>query len=81
MFIAILNNNPDMERPIRKNAKKNVTSTSGYSIDAAKDIVASPESSRLLVRSERVTANLDKTKEVQEVLWQLVTAAHSLFIL
>lgn len=74
---AILNNNPDLQQVKRNKGKKSIASTCGYSIDEVEDIVASPDCSRLIIRRERLTGSLEKTKDVKEAMWQLVTAAHS----
>ena len=61
----------------RKKTKAEIVSTACYTIDELEDIVAYEEASRLIIRPERITGNLNDGKVLKQVLWQMVTCAHS----
>lgn len=75
--VAVLNNTPELVNMGRKKTKVNYTAGEHYSIDEFEDIVASPSCSRLIIRTDRVTGNLDNAKVVKHILWQMTACAHS----
>lgn len=77
MSTAILNGNPGLINPGRKKTKDDIVSSDLYGIHEFDDIVAFESGSRLIIRRERIKADLSKTKQARKVLWQMVTCAHS----
>lgn len=76
-FLAILNNSPELAKVGRKKTKADIVASELYGIDELEDIVASPTASRLIIRRERIQADLSNAKQARSVLWQMATCAHS----